>query len=31
MKLKNGEKNLNEKTQYIGQININTIFNNMKL
>ena len=31
MKLKNGKKKLNEKTLYIRQININMIFDNMKL
>ena len=30
MILKNAEKKLNEKTQYIEQINITMIFNNMK-
>ena len=30
MKLKIGEKNLDEKIEYIKQININMIFNNMK-
>ena len=30
MKLKNRNKTLDEKTEYIKQINVNMIFNNMK-
>ena len=30
MKLENGRKKLNEKTDYIKQININMVFSNMK-
>ena len=31
MKLKNGKQKLDEnQTQYIKQVNVNTIFNNMK-